>query len=108
MTRMIASRQLRKRLKFAINTAFQDSIQNPGLPLARGLGFLFDNGWGRVEALVSDSGKPNPHFSILNGRAVARGAQTLLSPRQRIGPAIERTNAKEAIRRAAATRGLGR
>ena len=73
----------------------------------RGLGFLFGGGGGRGEARVSDSGAPNPDFSILGGCAAARGAQTILSPCQRIGPAIQRTNAKEAIRGAAAARGLG-
>ena len=73
----------------------------------RGLGFLFGGGGGRGEARVSDSGAPNPDFSILGRCAAARGAQTLLGPRQRIGPAIKRTNTKEAIRGAATTRGLG-
>ena len=42
MTRRVASRQLQKCLKFAINTVFQDSIKRPGLPFTKwGSGYYF-------------------------------------------------------------------
>ena len=107
LTRMVASRRLRKRLNFAINVVFHDNIQRPGHPFTRGLGFLFGYGRRRDETLLRHGIRRRHRLSILLRCAAARRAQTRLSPFQRITPAIQRTNAKEAIRGAAAARGLG-